>query len=120
MGKTFEDLVNEAKGLIREVTTESVKGKIDSEHQFVLVDVREDSEWEMGHLPTAIHLGRGILERDAAKVIPDSGAEIILYCGGGYRSALAAQVLQTMGYTDVSSLDGGYARWVESCNRVQE
>ncbi len=120
MGKTFEDLVTEAKSIIREVTTESVKARIDSGDHFVLVDVREDTEWERGHLPGAIHLGRGILERDASKAIPDPGAEIVLYCGGGYRSALAAQVLQTMGYTNVASLDGGFAGWVECGNRVQE
>ncbi len=120
MGKTFEDLVTDAKSLIREVTTEFVKAKLDSGHHFVLVDVREDNEWERGHLPKAIHLGRGILERDAPKVIPDSDAEIVLYCGGGSRSALAAHVLQTMGYTDVASMEGGFAAWVEGGNPVQD
>jgi rhodanese-related sulfurtransferase len=76
--------------------------------------VREESEWASGHLPGTTHLGRGVLERDIEGVVPDTAAEIVLYCGGGYRSVLAADSLQPMGYTNVHSMDGGYSGWVES------
>ena len=85
--------------------------KIDGKAPFHLVDVRENSEWDTGRLPDAIHLGKGIIERDIEKAIPETSAEIILYCGGGYRSALAADSLQNMGYQNVWSLQGGFKQW---------
>jgi rhodanese-related sulfurtransferase len=85
-----------------------------------LIDIREDNEWERGHLPHATHLGKGIIERDIETTIPDHNAEIVLYCGGGFRSALAADVLQKMGYTNVISMDGGYRGWVEAGHPVEK
>ena len=85
-----------------------------------LVDVREDHEWRKGHLPGAVHLGKGIIERDIERQIPDPAAEIVLYCGGGYRSALAACALQDMGYTRVRSLAGGFRGWQEAGHPIEE
>ena len=113
MAKTFQDLVADSKARIREVTVHEVKEKIDTGHEFLLVDVREESEWAAGRLATAMHLGRGILERDAAKVLTDPAEEIILYCRGGLRSALGADVLQQMGYSNVASMLGGYRQWLD-------
>lgn len=79
--------------------------------EFALVDVREESEFASGHLPGAIHLGKGIIERDIEQQIPDTSTKVVLYCGGGFRSALAADALQKMGYTDVISMDGGWSGW---------
>lgn len=110
-GPRFLALVEDAKRRIRELTVEQVKAKLDANESFFLVDVREESEWAAGRLPRAIHLGKGILERDVEARIPDTGAEIVLYCGGGYRSALAADNLQKMGYTNVASMDGGIRGW---------
>lgn len=110
----FLDIVEDAKRRIREVTVSDIKPRMDRGERFHLVDVREESEWAAGHLPTAIHLGKGIIERDIEQSIPDAGAEIVLYCGGGYRSALAADNLTKMGYTNVWSLDGGYRAWNEA------
>ena len=107
----FLDLVNDAKTRVRECTTVDVKEWLDAGHSFHLVDVREDTEWAMAHLPGAIHLGKGVIERDIEKVIPNREAEIVLYCGGGYRSALAGDALQQMGYTRVISMDGGIGEW---------
>lgn len=107
----FLKLVQEAKQRIKETTVEEVKRRLDSGHRFYLVDTREESEWKQGHLPGAIHLCKGIIERDIEKTIPDKNAEIILYCGGGFRSALAAENLQRMGYTNVISMDGGWRDW---------
>jgi len=90
-----------------------VKKQLDAGDKFVLVDVREESEWARGHLPGAIHLCKGIIERDIEKTIPDKSARLVLYCGGGFRSALAADNLQKMGYTNVSSMDGGWRGWTE-------
>jgi rhodanese-related sulfurtransferase len=109
----FLKLVEDARTRIREVSIEEVKARLDRGASFHLVDVREDSEWAHDHLPGAIHLGKGILERDAEKRLPDTGAEIVLYCGGGYRSALAADALQKMGYTNVLSMAGGHRGWRE-------
>ena len=109
----FLDLVNSAKSRIREVTVDDVKDKLERGERFHLVDVREESEWARGHLPRAQHLGKGIIERDVETRIPDTSAEIILYCGGGFRSALAAENLQKMGYTNVASMDGGWREWNE-------
>ncbi len=109
----FLQIVNDAKSRIHELTIDDVKTKLDAGEQFLLVDVREDHEWSAGHLPGAKHLGKGIIERDIENQIPDTGAEIILYCGGGFRSALAAGALQKMGYTNVHSMDGGFRGWKE-------
>ena len=84
-----------------------------------LVDVREDEEWQQGHIPGAIHIGKGVIERDVEKKIPDPNAEIVLYCGGGYRSVLAADALQRMGYTNVTSMTGGYRGWVGAGHAIE-
>src|SRR5881392_650221 len=107
----FLKLVNEAKKMIKESNVADVKRRSDAGEKFLIVDVREDSEWAKGHLPGAIHLGKGIIERDIEEKIPDRGAPIVLYCGGGFRSALAADNLQKMGYTEVISMDGGFSGW---------
>ncbi len=109
----FLEIVNDAKKRVRETTVEDVKRKLDANEQFLLIDVREDNEWEKDHLPRAIHLGRGVLERDIEQRVPDINAPIILYCGGGFRSALAADNLGKMGYTNVISMDGGIRGWRE-------
>jgi len=109
----FLALVNDAKSRIKELTVEEVAEKIKRGERFFLVDTREDSEWETGHASGAMHLGKGIIERDIENAIPDTNAEIILYCGGGFRSALAADNLQKMGYKNVISMDGGMRRWRE-------
>jgi rhodanese-related sulfurtransferase len=109
----FLEAVNDAKANVRECTPEDVREKQAAGHDFVFIDVREDNEWEKGRAVGAIHLGKGIIERDIERTVPDHGAEIILYCGGGYRSALAGDALQGMGYTNVISMDGGWKRWLE-------
>lgn len=109
----FLKLVNGAKSRVRETTPEQVRRKQEAGESFHFVDVREDNEWQKGHAAGARHMGRGIIERDVEKAIPDHDAEIVLYCGGGYRSALAADALQQMGYTNVISMDGGWSRWRE-------
>jgi rhodanese-related sulfurtransferase len=109
----FLKSVNDAKSRVRENTPEDVRRKQEAGESFHFVDVREDNEWQKGHAAVAIHLGKGIIERDIEKAIPDHDAEIILYCGGGFRSALAADALQQMGYTNVISMDGGWKRWRE-------
>jgi len=110
----FLRLVNEARSRIRETDVAEVKKRMDAGEKFALVDVREESEWARGHLPGAVHLGKGIIERDIELRFPDKSAEIVLYCGGGFRSALAADTLQKMGYTKVSSMDGGWRGWLEA------
>lgn len=109
----FLDIVNDAKKRVRETTPEDVRRRQERGERFHLVDVREDNEWERGRALGAMHLGKGIIERDIERVIPDHDMEIVLYCGGGYRSALAADVLQRMGYRNVLSMDGGWKRWNE-------
>jgi rhodanese-related sulfurtransferase len=109
----FLQVVNDAKKRIREVTIEDVKAKLDRKERFLLIDVREDNEWNKDHLPNAIHLGKGIIERDIEQQVPDLGSPLVLYCGGGFRSALAADKLQQMGYTNVLSMDGGIRGWRE-------
>ena len=109
----FLKLVNAAKSRVRETTPEQVRQKQEANESFHFVDVREDNEWQKGHAAGAVHLGKGIIERDIEKAVPDRDSEIILYCGGGYRSALAADALQQMGYTNVISMDGGWKRWRE-------
>jgi rhodanese-related sulfurtransferase len=107
----FLDIVNDAKTRIREVTVDDVKNDRETGVDHVLVDTREDSEWNAAHAAGSIHLGKGIIERDIEGAIPDTGKKIVLYCGGGYRSALAADTLQKMGYTNVFSLAGGWRAW---------
>jgi rhodanese-related sulfurtransferase len=107
----FLKLVTDAKARVRETNVDEVKARLDKGEKFIIVDVREESEFAKDHLPGAIHLGKGILERDIEERIPDTGTEIILYCGGGFRSALAADNLQKMGYTNVLSMDGGIRDW---------
>ena len=107
----FLAIVDDAKKRVRETTVDEVKAKLDKGDKFVLVDVREDSEYEKDHLPGAIHLGKGVIERDIETRIPDTGTPLVLYCGGGFRSALAADNLQKMGYTNVISMDGGVREW---------
>ncbi len=112
--------VNDAKKRIQETNVNDVKARMDNKESFVLVDVREDSEWQNGHLPGAIHLGKGIIERDIERTIPDPNTHIVLYCGGGYRSALAADAISQMGYTNVTSMDGGFSGWCERGYPVTE
>ena len=109
----FLKLVEDARTRVHELTVDQVKAKLDRGEKFHLLDVREESEWARDHLPGAEHLGEGILERDIEQRLPDPGAEIVLYCGGGFRSALAADNLQKMGYTNVFSMDGGIRGWRE-------
>ncbi len=109
----FLKLVQEVKDHVRETTVDEVKAKMDRGEKFQLIDVREESEYAKDHLPGAVHLGKGVIERDVEERIPDTGAEIVLYCGGGFRSALAADNLQKMGYTNVISMDGGVRGWRE-------
>ena len=109
----FLRLVDEARARVKETTVDRIKTRLDRGEQFHLVDVREESEYAKDHLPGAVHLGKGIIERDVEQRFPDAGAEIVLYCGGGFRSALAADNLQKMGYTNVISMDGGVRGWRE-------
>ncbi|HZW92733.1 MAG TPA: rhodanese-like domain-containing protein [Candidatus Eremiobacteraceae bacterium] len=109
----FLKIVGDAKTRVRETSVDQVKSKIDGGEKFVLVDVREESEFAKDHLPGAIHLGKGIIERDIEVRVPDINVEIVLYCGGGFRSALAADNLQKMGYKNVISMDGGIRDWRE-------
>jgi rhodanese-related sulfurtransferase len=104
----FLKMVEDAKSRIKEVTIDAARERLKANPKAVLVDVREDSEWHAGHAAEAIHLGKGILERDLEKAIPDPHTEIIMYCGGGFRSALTADAAQKMGYKNVTSLIGGY------------
>ncbi len=109
----FLKIVQDAKSRVRETKVDEVKKKIDNSEKFVLIDVREESEFAADHLPGAVHLGKGIIERDIEARVPDLNAEIVLYCGGGFRSALAADNLQKMGYKNVISMDGGIRDWRE-------
>jgi rhodanese-related sulfurtransferase len=112
--EAFLKIVNEAKTRIKQENFRETKKRIDAGEKFILVDTREESEWQRGHLPGAIHLSKGIIERDIEKAIPDKSATIVLYCGGGFRSALAADNLQKMGYQNVISMDGGWRGWTEA------
>ena len=109
----FLKIVDDAKSRVRETNVDAVKTRLDHGDKFVLVDVREESEFANDHLPGAIHLGKGIIERDIEATVPELNTEMILYCGGGFRSALAADNLQKMGYTNVISMDGGIRDWRE-------
>ncbi len=110
----FLKLVDDAKTRIKETNVPEVKKRLDAGENMILVDTREDSEWARGHIPGAIHLSKGIIERDIEKTIPDRSAPLVLYCGGGFRSALAADNLQKMGYKNVLSMDGGWRGWTEA------
>ncbi|PYV96024.1 MAG: sulfurtransferase [Acidobacteria bacterium] len=109
----FLKIVDDARKRIREVSVDDVKDKLDSGEKLLLVDVREESEYAKDHLPGAIHLGKGVIERDIEVRVPDLNSAVVLYCGGGFRSALAADNLQKMGYTNVLSMDGGVRGWRE-------
>ena len=109
----FLGIVDDAKKRVREVSIDEVKARLDRGDKFVLVDVREESEYAKDHLPGAIHLGKGVIERDIEQRVPELDTPLVLYCGGGYRSALAADNLQKMGYSDVLSMDGGIRGWRE-------
>jgi len=110
----FLALVSEAKKRVKETNVADVKRRLDAGERFVLIDVREESEWARGHLPGAIHLGKGVIERDIEQRVPDPVAKLILYCGGGFRSALAADNIQKMGYNNVESMDGGWKGWLDA------
>ena len=110
----FLAIVNDAKTRVKEADFRDIKKRIDAGEKMILVDTREDNEWARGHIPNAIHLGKGIIERDIEKTIPDKNAMLVLYCGGGFRSALAADNLQKMGYKNVISMDGGWRGWTEA------
>lgn len=109
----FLKIVDDARSRVRETTVDEVKSRLDRGDRFVLVDVREESEFAKDHLPGAIHMGKGVIERDIEAKVPDLKTEMVLYCGGGFRSALAADNLQKMGYTNVISMDGGIRGWRE-------
>jgi rhodanese-related sulfurtransferase len=110
----FLKLVQDAKTRVKETNVADVKRRIDAGEKFLLIDVREDNEWAKGHLPGAVHLGKGIIERDIEQRVPDTGTKLILYCGGGFRSAIAGDNLQKMGYTNVESMDGGWKGWLDA------
>ncbi len=112
----FLNIVNDAKSRIREVTVAETQAR---NADAKLIDVREDNEWEAGHAAGAIHLGKGIIERDIETTVPDKATKLILYCGGGYRSALATDALQKMGYTNVFSMAGGWKAWKEAGGEIE-
>jgi rhodanese-related sulfurtransferase len=111
----FLQLVTDAKKRVRETTVDAIKARLDRGDQFQLIDVREESEFAKDHIPGAKHLGKGVIERDIETAVPDTATEIVVYCGGGFRSALVADNLQKMGYTNVISMDGGIRDWREKC-----
>ncbi len=113
-GVRFERIVDAVRPQITECTIADVVVRQKRGDQFVLVDVREESEFNAARIPGAVHIGKGVIERDIEAKIPDTAAPIVLYCGGGYRSALAALNLQQMGYTNVISMDGGFRSWKEA------
>jgi rhodanese-related sulfurtransferase len=110
----FLHLVTQAKQRIKEISAETLKSKIDNHDELYVLDVREDHEWSAGHIPTAIHMGKGIIERDIEKTIPDFQASIVVYCSGGFRCALVADSLQNMGYTQIESLEKGSQGWIDA------
>src|SRR5205823_2552935 len=116
----FLKLVKESKTRIRETDIAEVKRRLDAGDKFLLVDVREESEWARGRLPGAVHLSKGVIERDIEEAFPDKEAPLVLYCGGGFRSALTADNLQKMGYTNVISMDGGWRSWTEAGYPVEK
>jgi len=116
----FLKLVNDAKSRIREVSVDETRERLKANDRVRLIDVREDNEWEPGRAAGSTHLGKGIIERDIEEKVPDKSTEVILYCGGGFRSALAADVLQQMGYTNVYSMAGGWKTWKDSGAPIEE
>jgi rhodanese-related sulfurtransferase len=116
----FLRLVNDSKTRIKEITVAETQHRMKQNPAAKLIDVREDYEWDSAHAAGAIHLGKGIIERDIEGTIPDKATELILYCGGGYRSALAADVLEKMGYTNVFSMAGGWKAWRESSGKIEQ
>jgi rhodanese-related sulfurtransferase len=108
----FLKLVNDAKSRIKQTNVVDVKRRMDAGERFVLVDVREDNEWANGHAAGAVHMGKGVIERDIETAVPDPKTKLVVYCGGGFRSALVADNLQKMGYTNVESMDGGWRGWI--------
>lgn len=110
----FLKVVNDAKSRVRECTVADVKARLDRGEKLNIIDVREESEFAAGHIPGAVHLSKGIIERDVETRFPDTKTELVLYCGGGFRSALAADNLQKMGYTKIISMDGGHRGWKEA------
>ena len=115
----FLKLVNDAKTRVREVTVDATQQRLKENSNAKLIDVREDNEWQAGRAAGAEHLGKGIIERDIEAKVPDKSTELILYCGGGFRSALAADVLQQMGYTNVFSMAGGWKAWKDSGAEIE-
>jgi len=115
----FLKLVNQAKSRIREITVDETQQRRTENQAAKLIDVREDNEWSAAHAAGAIHLGKGVIERDIEVKVPDKATELILYCGGGYRSALAVDALQRMGYTNVFSMAGGWKAWRESGGEIE-
>ncbi len=116
----FLKLVNDARSRIREVTVDETRERMKANPEVRLIDVREDNEWAAGRAARSTHLAKGIIERDIEAEVPEKGAELILYCGGGYRSALAADVLQQMGYTNVFSMAGGWKAWKDSGAPIED
>jgi rhodanese-related sulfurtransferase len=116
----FLALVNDAKSRVKETTVAAVLARLKKGERLALVDVREDNEWAKGRIAGAIHLGKGVIERDVEQAIPDKTKELILYCGGGFRSALSADNLQKMGYRNVVSMDGGWRGWNEAGGPVEK
>ena len=116
----FLKIVNDARSRVRETTVDEIKARLDRKDKFVLVDVREDREYDADHLPDAVHLGKGVIERDIEAKYPALDTELVLYCGGGFRSALAADNLQKMGYTNVISMDGGIREWREKAYPLEK
>jgi rhodanese-related sulfurtransferase len=110
----FLKIVQDAKSRIRETDVQTVKKQLDAGEKIVVVDVREESEWARGHIPGAVYIGKGVIERDIEQKVPDKNTTLVLYCGGGFRSALAADSLQKMGYKNAISMDGGWRGWTES------
>lgn len=116
----FLKIVDDARSRIRETTVDEIKKRLDRGDKFVLVDVREDREFDADHIPGAVHMGKGVIERDVEANYPDLDTELVLYCGGGFRSALAADNLQKMGYTNVISMDGGIRGWREKAYPLEK
>lgn len=124
MGKAhspgFLKVTTDARGRVTECTVADVQARRAGGEPFTLIDVREDREYAAGHIPGAVHIGRGVIERDIERAVPDPATPIVLYCGGGFRSALAADSLQKMGYTNVISMDGGWTGWVNGGGEVEK
>ncbi|HZP34573.1 MAG TPA: rhodanese-like domain-containing protein [Candidatus Acidoferrales bacterium] len=116
----FLRLVDDAKSRVKEADFSEIKQRMDRREKMTLIDVREESEWARGHIPGAVHLSKGIIERDIEQAVPDKNAPLVLYCGGGFRSALVADNLQKMGYSNVISMDGGWRGWTSAGYPVEK